>query len=51
MGLVRTRAETDLLPSYENMGKDGVEKYWRKKNVLSIDGRPTGLFDEIDKLD
>ena len=48
MSIVRTRAETDLLPWYEQMGEEGVEKYWRRKNVLSIDGRPTGLFEDID---
>ena len=38
-----SRAENELLPFYENMGPEGVEKYWRKKNVVSIDGKPTGI--------
>jgi len=27
------------------MGEEGVEKYWRKKNAVSIDGKPTGIID------
>ncbi|MGB0505254.1 MAG: pyridoxamine 5'-phosphate oxidase family protein [Pikeienuella sp.] len=46
MEVVRTRAETDLLPFYADMGTDGVDAYWRKKNTKSLDGYPTGLFDE-----
>ncbi len=45
MSLLRHRAETDLVPWYENMGQDGVEAFWKKKNLLSIDGDPTGLLD------
>lgn len=26
-------------------GPDGIEEYWHEKNVLSMDGLPTGLFD------
>jgi hypothetical protein len=26
-------------------GPDGIEAYWHEKNVASIDGLPTGLFD------
>lgn len=46
MSIVRTRAETDLVPWYENMGEAGVEKFWRKKNAESIDGLHTGLFED-----
>jgi hypothetical protein len=46
MSIVRTRAETDLVPWNEAMGEDGAEKYWRKKNARSIDGLPTGLLEE-----
>lgn len=38
------RGESELLPYYANMGPDGVQDYWRRKNVTSIDGKPTGLF-------
>jgi predicted pyridoxine 5'-phosphate oxidase superfamily flavin-nucleotide-binding protein len=27
----------------ENKGEAGIEDYWRAKNQLSIDGRPTGI--------
>jgi hypothetical protein len=30
----------------EAKGEDGLEKYWHQKNVRSIDGLPTGLFEE-----
>lgn len=26
-------------------GPDGIQDYWREKNILSMDGLPTGLFD------
>lgn len=44
MSIVRSRAETDLVPWYAEMGEEGVDAFWRKKNVLSIDGGPTGIF-------
>ena len=37
-----------LIEWAEERGEAGVEEYWRKKNQLSIDGMPTGLF-EIDE--
>ena len=37
------RGESELLPFYEEMGPEGVEAYWQRKNKVSIDGRPTGL--------
>ena len=40
-----SRAEKELLPFYEKMGPEGVEKYWRKKNAVSIDGKPTGIIE------
>ncbi|MFJ6326671.1 MULTISPECIES: pyridoxamine 5'-phosphate oxidase family protein [unclassified Rhizobium] len=37
-------------PSLDNWanakGPDGIEEYWREKNVVSMDGLPTGLFDD-----
>jgi hypothetical protein len=44
MDLVRTRAETDLEPWYDEMGPEKVTEFWEKKNTISLDGRPTGLF-------
>jgi hypothetical protein len=46
MAFVRSRAETELVPWYAEMGEDGVEAYWRKKNMRSIDGYPTGIFED-----
>ncbi|MEX0830314.1 MAG: pyridoxamine 5'-phosphate oxidase family protein [Nitrospirales bacterium] len=28
----------------EKKGKDGIVAYWQKKNQVSIDGKPTGIF-------
>lgn len=39
----RPRADTELVPFYAEMGEEGVEEYWRRKNVTSIDGKPTGV--------
>ena len=45
MAFVRPRADTELVPWYADMGQDGVEAFWRKKNVVSIDGATTGIFE------
>ncbi len=45
MQFVESRGEKQLLPYYEEMGERGVEDYWRRKNRVSIDGLPTGIFD------
>lgn len=44
MSFAGSRGETELVPFYDDMGPEGVEAYWRKKNTLSIDGKPTGIF-------
>ena len=41
----KPRAETELVPFYAEMGEAGVEAYWRRKNVMSIDGKPTGVVE------
>lgn len=28
---------------HNNLGPDGIQSYWKEKNLLSIDGLPTGL--------
>lgn len=38
------RGETELEPFYAKMGDEGVKAYWARKNQLSIDGKPTGIF-------
>ncbi len=48
MQVVRNRADTELLPWYDSLGVEGVEQFWRKKNVQSLNGKPTGLFDPLD---
>lgn len=44
MRFEKSRAEDELVPFYRDMGPDGVRDYWRRKNVQSIDGKPTGIF-------
>ena len=48
MEVVRPRADTELLPWYDSLGADGMEKFWRKKNLQSLDGKPTGIFEPVD---
>ena len=43
----RPRAETELLPFYRDMGPDGVQDYWRRRNLTTIDGKPTGVLDDL----
>ena len=40
------RGPEELVPYYADMRPEGVEDYWRRKNTFSIDGKPTGLFDD-----
>lgn len=46
MQFVRSRGESELVPFYEEMGPDGVTDYWRRKNAMTIDGKPTGILGE-----
>ena len=43
MAFQRSRGESELAPFYDKMGADGVARYWKRKNVTSIDGKPTGI--------
>ena len=43
MSVVKQRGPEELLPFYEDMGPDGVQAYWNRKNKLSLNGRPTGI--------
>ncbi len=39
--------ERDVLTRWATAkGSDGIEAYWREKNVASIDGLPTGIFSD-----
>ena len=41
------QGERDALRKYaKNLGEDGLQEYWQKKNVTSIDGLPTKLFED-----
>lgn len=40
------RAPEELLPFFEDMGGEGIRNYWRRKNVETIDGFATGLFED-----
>ncbi len=40
------RGPTELLPFYDDMGADGVRAYWERKNSVTIDGKPTHIFDD-----
>ncbi len=46
MELDHQRLHEELTPFYADMGPDGVKDYWRRKNVETIDGFPTGLFED-----
>ena len=36
----------DLSDHWRNQGQDGLEAYWKRKNLASIDGKPTGLLED-----
>ncbi|MEO1308470.1 MAG: pyridoxamine 5'-phosphate oxidase family protein [Pseudomonadota bacterium] len=38
------RAESELLPYFDEMGPEAVSAYWAKKNAVSLDGKTTGLI-------
>ncbi|MEX0369097.1 MAG: pyridoxamine 5'-phosphate oxidase family protein [Tateyamaria sp.] len=40
------RVADELVPYYDDMGADGVRDYWQRKNTETIDGFPTGLFED-----
>jgi hypothetical protein len=50
MRFERERGPQELLPFYENMGPEGVEAYWARKNRLSIDGKPTGTAPGLSRI-
>jgi hypothetical protein len=35
---------SDLIYWTEKIGEEGVKKYWKEKNQVSIDGKPTEIF-------
>jgi hypothetical protein len=43
MAVVKQRGPDELLPFYEEMGPDGVQAYWNRKNRISLNGKLTGI--------
>ena len=44
MAFEKQRGPEELVPFYDDMGPEGVRAYWRKKNLETIDGFPTGTL-------
>ncbi len=45
--LMEYQEDRDILKkSAEKKGEEGIRKYWEEKNVISIDGLETGIFDQ-----
>ncbi len=40
------RADEELEPFYAEMSDEQLHDYWSRKNVTSIDGLPTGIFED-----
>lgn len=47
MDFVTGRGETELLPFYADMGPDGVRDFWRRRNMQTVDGKPSGIFEDV----
>ena len=45
MDFQRSRGEEELEPYYNGLGPEGVRDFWRRKNTETVDGRPTGIFE------
>ncbi len=43
----RSRGEAELVPYFTKLGPDGVQDYWQRKNMVTVDGAPTGLLQDI----
>lgn len=37
------RADTELVPYFDELGADGTRAFWNRKNAVSLDGKPTGI--------
>lgn len=46
MQFTEDRSASELDPYYDGLGAEGVDAYWRRKNVDTIDGFDTGLFED-----
>lgn len=45
MAFEKDRASVEMMPFFEELGDQGTDAFWRRKNVETIDGYPTGLFE------
>jgi Pyridoxamine 5'-phosphate oxidase len=43
MTVVKQRGPEELLPFYADMGAEDVQVYWKRRNSLSLNGKPTGI--------
>ena len=43
MKIVRERAEDELIPFFGRMPDEKLVAYKKKKNMILIDGKPTGM--------
>jgi hypothetical protein len=39
-----------LIKSADKKGPEGIKTYWKEKNQLSLDGKTTGLFEEVETV-
>ena len=46
MDFRKSRGDDELERYYDDLGPEGVQDYWRRKNIETIDGRPTGIFED-----
>jgi len=46
MDFKQSRGEDELEPYFEKLGEEGVTKFWKKSNTTSLDGNPTGIFED-----
>ena len=45
MKFEKPRADEELMHSFQKMAQDGVERYWQRKNSVSLEESPTGIVD------
>lgn len=40
------RSAVEMIPFFEDLGEDGTKDFWRRKNLETIDGHGTALFED-----
>lgn len=48
MSVESIRGDEQLEPFYAAMSTEELAAYWTKKNVTSLDGAPTGIFEDLE---